>query len=101
MLQAASLPSLYFQAYGEPALVPQLKAQLVRQERRLKAAPGWWPVKLRPSSLKVRFLPDFQYLLEPAAGVCLLGCGVLACREAWKSIPNPRLKKCDEARGRH
>ena len=35
----------------------------------------------RPSSL-VRFLPDFQCLLEPASGVWLLGCGVLTSREA-------------------
>ena len=36
----------------------------------------------KPPSLKVRFLPDFQYLLEPASGVWLLGCGVLTSREA-------------------
>ena len=35
----------------------------------------------KPSSL-LRFLPNFQYLLEPASGVWLLGCGVLTCREA-------------------
>ena len=35
----------------------------------------------KPSSL-VRFLPDLQYLLQPASGVWLLGCGVLTSREA-------------------
>ena len=30
----------------------------------------------------VRFLPNSQYLLEPASGVWLLGCGVLTSREA-------------------
>ena len=35
-----------------------------------------------PPPFKVRFLPDFQYLLEPASGVWLLGCGVLTSREA-------------------
>ena len=36
----------------------------------------------KPSSLKVRFLPDLQYLLALASGVWLLGCGVLASRGA-------------------
>ena len=35
-----------------------------------------------PSSLKVRFLPVSQYLLELASGVWLLECGVLSSREA-------------------
>ena len=35
----------------------------------------------KPSSL-LRFLPDLQYLLKPASGVWLLGCGVLTSREA-------------------
>ena len=35
----------------------------------------------KPSAL-VRFLPDFQYLLEHASGIRLLECGVLTCREA-------------------
>ena len=29
-----------------------------------------------------RFLPEFQYLLEPVSGVRLLGCGVSTSREA-------------------
>ena len=35
----------------------------------------------KPPSL-VRFLPDFQYLFEPFAGVWLLGSGVSTSREA-------------------
>ena len=36
---------------------------------------------VQPSSL-VRFLPVSRYLLEPASGVWVLGCGVLTSREA-------------------
>ena len=35
-----------------------------------------------PSSLKVRFLPVSQYLLELASGVWVLECGMLTSREA-------------------
>ena len=36
----------------------------------------------KPPSLKVRFLPDFQNLLQPASGVWSLACGVFTSREA-------------------
>ena len=36
----------------------------------------------KPLSSLRRFLPDLQYLLKPASGVRLLGCGVLTSREA-------------------
>ena len=42
---------------------------------------GWLRGPYKPSSL-VRFLPGFQYLLEPASGVWMLGCGVLTSRAA-------------------
>ena len=35
----------------------------------------------KPPSL-VRFLPDFQYLLQPASGVWSLACGVLTSPRA-------------------
>ena len=47
-----------------------------------QAAAGTASGPSKPSSLKVRFLPVSQYLLELVSGAWALECGVLTSREA-------------------